>query len=193
MGTYYVSARTTLDQLSRFLYEFYWAPYVHRITYLHINPLDNADLIDVQLRIEGLVLMPPFNNAPYPLRDSLPIGYWSRLSSGLLETYTEPIDSRNLLQFSRGGADASDFARLTGIVYVGGEPEFWIKNQLDDTTLRFKLNEQFRIGSFFGKIVEVIDRDVILETTGTSSRPAMRWILSQGETLTNATAAPGEY
>jgi len=193
MASYYLSAQTTLDNLSRFLYEFYWAPYVHRITFLSIDPLDNADLIDIEIQIEGLVLALPSADAQYPLRDRLPEGYWRRLASGRLETYTEPIDSRNLLQFARSGIDASDYVRLTGIVIVGGQPEFWFTNHLNDQTLRFKLNEQFRVGSFIGKIVEVHDRDVILETYGTYSRQGMRWILSQGETLSNATAVPEEF
>jgi len=186
MLAFQLEARTSLDDLSRFLYEFYWVPYLHRISYLNILPVENADLVDVSMQIQGLVLVPPYNNAPYPLRDRLPNIYWQRLSSGRLETYTEPIDSRNLLQFSRGGVDASDRAKLTGIVFVGGEPEFWINSQLENRTIRVKLNEQFRIGSFIGKFVEVIDQDVILETTGTSSRPGLRWSLSQGELLKDA-------
>ena len=194
LGSYYVSARTTLDNLSRFLYEFYWAPYVHRITFLSIVPIDNADLVDIEIQIEGLVIPSLTDrNTTYPLRDRLPESYWRRLSSGRLETYTEPIDSRNLLQFARSGIDASDYVRLTGIVIDRGQPEFWFTNHLNDRTLRFKLNEQFRVGSFIGKIVEVLDRDVILETDGTFSRPGMRWILSQGETLADATAVPDEF
>ena len=186
--SFQLDARTTLDDLSRFLYEFYWARFIHRISFLNILPVDNADLVDVEMQIQGLVLQSPDPNAEYPLRDRLPDGYWQRLSSGLLDAYTVPIDSRNLLQFSRGGVDASDFARLTGIVSIGGEPEFWIDNQLENRSVRVKLNEEFRIGSFFGKIVEVIDRDVILETTGTPSRPSLRWLLSQGEFLKDALA-----
>ena len=194
MGSYYLTARTTLDNLSRFLYEFYWAPYAHRITFLNIEPIDNADLVDIEIQIEGLVIPSLTDpNAAYPLRDRLPDGYWPRLSSGRLETYTEPIDSRNLLQFARSGIDASDYARLTGILIDGGRPQFWFTNHLNDRTLRYELNEQFRVGSFIGKIVEVLDRDVILETDGTSSRPGMRWFLSQGETLADATAVPEEF
>jgi len=97
------------------------------------------------------------------------------------------------LQFSRGGIDASGLAKLTGIVYEGGVPEFLINNELKDSTVRVKLNEKFQIGSFIGKIVEVIDRNVILETTGTQSRPGLRWILSLGEFLKDATAVPEEF
>jgi hypothetical protein len=191
--SYQLYARTTLDDLSRFLYEFYWAPYLHRIVELNITPVENADLVDIIMQIQGLVLAKPDPNAQYPLYDRLPDGYWPRLSSGLLETYTEPINSRNLLQFSRGGNDAADYARLTGIIYVGGEPEFWFNNQLENQTTIIKLNHQFRIGSFFGTIIEVIGQDVILETTGTSSRPGLRWSLSQGELLKNATAVDYKY
>jgi len=193
--SFQLSARTSLDQLSRFLYEFYWVSFVHRITELNIVPVENADLVNVTMQIEGLII-PSLSgdaNAPHPLRDRLPDGYWQRLSSNLLETYTDPIESRNLLQFSRGGVDASDFAKLTGIVYLDGEPEFWINNQLENTVVHVKLNEQFRIGSFIGRIVEVIDDDVVLETSGTMSRPAMRWFLGKGELLKNAMAVPSEY
>ena len=192
--SFQLNAQTSLDDLSRFLYEFYWAPFIHKITSLDILPVDNADLVDIEMQIEGLSLLRfPDNVSPYPLRDRLPDDYWRRLSSGLLETYTEPIDSRNLLQFSRGGVDASDFARLTGIILFDGEPVFWISNQLENRTVRVKLNERFRIGSFIGKIVEVIGQDVVLETDGTTSRPAMRWLLSQGEFLKDALAVGYGY
>ena len=189
-----LDARTSLDDLSRFLYEFYWVPYLHKITYLEILPVENADLIDISMQIEGLSLLRfPDNATPFPLHDRLPDGYWRRLSSGLLETYTEPIDKRNLLQFSRGGIDASDRARLTAIVHIGGEPEFWIHSELENRTIHVQLKEQFRIGSFIGQIVEVFGGDVVLETAGTSSRPAMRWVLSQGEYLNKAIAVGNEY
>ena len=191
---YRLTARTTLDQLSRFMYEFYWARFVHRITYLRIDPVENADMVNVTMHIEGLVIPSLTDpNAEYPLRDRLPDGYWRRLTSGPLETYTGPIDARNLMQFSRGEVDASDFARLTGIVYINGEPEFWIKNQLEDRVIQVKLNEPFRIGSFFGKFVEVVEDDVILETTGTASRLPMRWFLGKGEFLKDAMAVPYEF
>ena len=190
---YRVTARTTLDELSRFLYEFYWATYVHRITHLRITPVENADMVTVTMQIEGIVVPSPEQNSPYPLRDRLPSGYHRRLTSGLLETYTGPINARNLMQFTRGGADASDFAKLTGIIYVGGEPEFWINSQLENTVVRVKLNEQFRIGSFIGRIVEIIDGDVILETGNSLNRNPMRWVLGTGELLKDALAVPDEY
>lgn len=191
--SFQLTAQTSLDQLSRFLYEFYWAPFLHRITSLSIVPVENADLVDITLQIEGLVLYRNEPTAEFPYRDRLPEGYWQRLVSGRFETYTGPIESRNLLQFSRSGVDASDFAKLTGIVYVSGEPEFWINSQLENTVVRVKLDEPFRIGSFIGKIVEVADEDVILETSGTWNRPPMRWFLGKGELLKDAMAVPEEF
>ncbi|MDR1382523.1 MAG: hypothetical protein LBJ67_01550 [Planctomycetaceae bacterium] len=206
---YQLRARVSMDQLSRFLYEFYWSPFLHQITLLKIEPivkqeeenndaeennLNNANFVAVTMNIEGLSIPSLTDrNAPYPLMNTLPEGYWRRLSSGLPETYTEPIDSRNLLQFQRGVVDASDFTRLTAINSINGVPEIWLTNQLEDNRLiKIKLNQEIRIGSFFGKAIEIFGEDVVFETTGTNARPAVRWIVSLGESLQNAMAVPGE-
>ncbi|MCL2348017.1 MAG: hypothetical protein FWC50_07105 [Planctomycetaceae bacterium] len=190
---YQLNARTSFDQLSRFLYEFYWSPYLHKITQMNITPVENTDLVNVSMRIEAIVLLSKVPaNAPYPLTNQFPVGHWSRLSSGLLETYTEPIDARNLMQFVRGGVDASDFTRLTAINYIGNEPEIWLSNQTNDTTIRAKVGDQIRVGSFIGKIVEVLEQDVVFETPGSSSRVSMRWLVTLGESLNQATALPPE-
>ncbi|MDR1493907.1 MAG: hypothetical protein LBT05_14490 [Planctomycetaceae bacterium] len=205
---YQLRARVSMDQLSRFLYEFYWSPYLHRITFLKIDPivrneddddaeddnLNNANFVAVTMNIEGLSIPSPTNvHLPYPLANTLPEGYWRRLSSGLLETYAEPIDARNLLQFQRGGVDASDFTRLTSINYIDNVPEIWLTNQLEDNRLiRIKLNQEIRIGSFFGRAVEIFGEDVIFETVGTNARPSLRWIVTLGESLKDAMAIPAE-
>lgn len=188
-----IRARCSLDQLSRFLYEFYWHSYLHKIVLVQIQPVDQTDLVDVVMQIEGIVL-PPFQAGTQPpLINRLPDGFWRRLSSGLLSTYTEPIELRNLLQFSRGGVDDSDFARVTAISYVDDEPEVWITLRTNDRKLIVHKGERFRVGSFFAKLIDVEETDVIFQTEGRAGQPPLLWIVTVGEYLKDATAIPPEY
>ena len=188
-----IRARCSLDQLSRFLYEFYWHCYLHKVVSIQIFPVDQAELVDIDIRIEGIVLPALQPNVPPPLVGRLPDGFWPRLASGLLSTYTEPIESRNLLQFSKGGIDESDFARVTAISYVDGEPEVWISLLTSDRKIIVHMGEQIRIGSFTVTLVDIEDTDVIFETAGRNGQPALRWIVAVGEYLKEATAIPPEY
>jgi len=190
---YSIRARCSFDQLSRFLYEFYWASFLHKITSLQIQPVEQMDLIDISMQIEGIVLPPLQVNTEPPLIGRLPSGYWTRLSSGTLETYTDPIDARNLLQFSRGGIDESDFARITAINRTDDAPEVWITQLTSNKVFHVKVGDAIRIGSFFATLVDVNEPDVIFETRGLAGRPPIRWLLTTGEYLKDATAIPPEY
>lgn len=188
-----VRARCSLDQLSRFLYEFYWYPYLHKIVALQVRPVEQTELVDVSIQIEAIYVPPFQTNTQPPLLNRLPEGIWRRLSSGTLPTYTEPIESRNLLQFSRGGIDDSDFARVTAISYVDGDPEVWITLRTSDKKLAVRKGDRFRVGSFFATLVDVEETDVIFETSERNGQLPLRWIVGVGEYLKDATAIPPEY
>ena len=54
--TFTVQGRGTLEQLTRFLYAFYSAGYLHQVHSLAITPLASAGQLDLSLVIEALVL-----------------------------------------------------------------------------------------------------------------------------------------
>ncbi len=190
LAVYYrfrVRAKFSLDQLSRFLYEFSFAPFLHKIKAMSIAPVEGReDLVAVNMSIEALAVPPAGSQYPYPLKSDLPSGFvHPRLRSGGFETY-RVIANRNLLQSAKGGVDKADYAKLTAVNHVNGEPEVWISVQTDGTLVRVKRGETIRIGSFVATVVDILDQDVVFQ------RGTMRWLVTLGDTLNNAFALPVE-
>ena len=183
---FHVRGVCTLDQLSRLLFEFYYAPFLHRITAMSITPQEKSEKVAISLTIDGLSIVPPTPESPYPLSHQLPFGFYHpRLASNQLETY-HVIAGRNLLQAVRGGVDKADHAFLTGINHFDGEPEAWFSIRSDDSVIRAKLGEQISVGSIRATIKEILDEDIVFDRDGNL------WLLTLGECLNQAFALPKE-
>ena len=180
-----VQCTGTLSQLTSFLAEFYSAPFLHRLTFLTLTPMEgDTGILTFSMTINVLAMNSQFN--PYPVTNQLPGGwYYPRLSSGDLSAY-HIIEERNLLQVAKGGIDRADFTRLTGLPQIGGQTEAWFSVQTDDTRIRAKLGDTIRSGSFIGRIVEIHEQDIVLDRDGA------RWLLTLGESLHQAFALPPE-
>jgi len=177
---FHVRGICSLDQLSRLLFEFYYAPFLHRITAMSITPQEKSEKVAVSLTIDGLAIPTPFQN------NQLPYGFYhQRLASNRLETY-HVIAERNLLQAARGGVDKADFTFLTGINRTDDESEAWFTIRTDGSVLKVKTGEQIAVGSVRATIKEILDEDVVFERDG------MLWLLTLGECLNQAFALPKE-
>ena len=77
--------------------------------------------------------------------------------------------------------DEAKFTFLTGTVAVGGQPKAWLNNRPKNERLRLAPGDTFSIGSLKGKIVDVRDREVIIEIEGNLK------LLSIGQPLADAT------
>jgi len=200
----------SLEQLTHFLFEFYYAPFLHRITSMTLAPIEgnmeqlrlsitvNALALDLRLfdaMVNALGLQVPF----YPLWNQLPTGGTvSRLAfmpqSATHENFIEQqlalyqvISNRNLLQTARGGIDRADFTFLTGILERNGQMEVWFTVRTDDSRITARLGDLVQSGSFSGRLVEILDQDdIVLERGGE------RWLLTAGESLNQAFALPPE-
>ncbi|GAA4437702.1 putative Ig domain-containing protein [Bremerella cremea] len=62
--------------------------------------------------------------------------------------------------------DEAKFTYLTGTVAVGGQPKAWLNNRPKNQQLRLGPGDTFTIGSLKGKVVDVKDREVIIEIEG---------------------------
>jgi hypothetical protein len=175
-----VQCEGSLSQLSHFLFEFYYAPFLHRLTSLTLTPMaGNTERLTFSMTINALSL-----NSPFPAT-SLPKGYLPRLAYNDFNVY-QTIANRNLLQVARGGIDQADYTVLTGLPQIGNQTEIWFTEQLDDTLAKKKLGDMIYAGSFVGRIVEVFDDDIVIDRNGS------RWLLSVGESLKEAFALPPE-
>jgi len=177
----------TLSQLSYFLFEFYYAPFLHRISTLKLVPDEkNKDKMTFTITVSTLALRPRDLNDPYPAMNQLPGGWYvPRLASNDLATY-DVIAERNLLQTAKGGIDKADYTFLTGILLLDDQEEVWFSVRTDDSLIKLKLGDMIVSGSFSGKIVEILEQDIVLDRSGT------RWLLTTGERLTDAFALPPE-
>lgn len=176
-----VRGRATLDQLTRFLYDFYRADHLHQIQRLAIIPVPKTRELDVTLLIDALVLpeAPPSNQ--------LGTRRSERLAYASLADY-QPIVVRNL--FGEGGAnrfDAADHAYLTAILDVDGRPHAWFTLRTESEVLKLGIGETVEVGQFRGTVAEIDGRDVILASENE------RWLITLGENLSQATALPPEY
>lgn len=180
-----VRGRGSLDQISRFLYQFYWAPFLHRIVSMSISPVEGSELADLMVTVEAIAIPPAAVDASFPLRDRLPNGYYRRLASGPFSTY-RLIAERNLLQHARGGVDKADFTYLTSIQRINGVPEIWLTVRTTKTILKLKVGDRVEIGSFIGTLHDIGERDVIFERGG------LLWLVTAGDSLQKAFAIPPE-
>ncbi|MBN2477562.1 MAG: hypothetical protein JXB62_23345 [Pirellulales bacterium] len=177
-----VRGRGSLEQLTKFLFEFYRAPHLHQIGSIGITPSQNGEQLDLSFSIEALAL-PGADRT-----DRLASGSSNRLASASLEDY-HVILQRNL--FAVGGSlDAVEHTYLDGVVSAaGGRPQAWFGLRLSGEQRKLHEGEQLTVGGFTATIVEIAveDHDVVLEADG------QRWLLSLGENLTEAFALPPEF
>ena len=118
-----VRGRGTLKQLTKFLFDFYRADHLHQIQSLSLTPVPRLEELDFAISIEALSL----DNAAH--KDQLSDHVSDRLASEDLADY-QSIVERNLFGVGGGGADEADFAYLTAIIEVNGQPEAWFTLRL---------------------------------------------------------------
>lgn len=179
--TFSLRGKGNLQQLTALLYEFYHTNLLHRINSLNLTPSSNSDQIDISIGIEALSM-------DGVKRDHLNIDEPSqRLAYNDVLDY-RPIINRNF--FSVGGEfDPINLTRLSGITYssITGQPEAWFTLGATNERVELKQGEELKVGDFSGKVVQIADSDVILESGGS------QWLLSIGENLDQAYALPASF
>lgn len=85
-----LEGRATLDQLTRFLHEFYTAPHLHQIRRLSLNPVDGGKEFDLAITIEAAAL------ATADRADRLAEGRVARLALASADDYVRAIVRRRM-------------------------------------------------------------------------------------------------
>ncbi len=174
-----VRGRGTLEQLTQFLFGFYRGDHLHQIQSLSMTPVPRTDELDIAIAIEALSL------ADADRKDSLSKRVSESLASDNLADY-QSIADRNL--FGVGGSgDEADFAYLTAVIEVNGEPEAWFTLRASGKLLKLRRQQSFDIGSFHGVVADISGSDVTLLCDDE------RWLLSVGENLMQASTLPPEF
>ncbi len=177
-----VHCRATLEQLTRFLYDFYSAGHLHRISLLTIKP-DQGDL-DLSISIEGLSL-PGADR-----KDKLNAGPAGRLAFEEFSDYRDAIVERNLFaayvpprpvvkrrpRESRPppppppprppAFDHTKYTVVTGITGVDGRRQAWIEVRTTGKKLQLFEGETFSAGPVTGTIRHIGQQNVEIEVDG---------------------------
>jgi hypothetical protein len=174
-----VRGRGTLEQLTKFLFEFYRAGQLHQIRGLDISPMPRGHLLELSITIEALAL-PGLKRV-----DRLSAETSDRLVSEDLDDYRVIVE-RNLLG-TGGGLDAVEHTRLTAVTSAENGLEAWFSVDSRSETLKLHEGDALDLGSFRGTVAEIVPPDVILESDG------QRWLMTIGESLSQASALPPEF
>ena len=189
-----VKTRSSMTQLYRFLYEFYWTSWLHRVNSLDIRSLEKSDLLEVTMIIEGLTLGKMNQRDPYPLLNQFPLTTpMRRLTSGPFRAYEE-IARLELFRYSAPGIDNANYLILTGTPSVSDPASDktvaysrW-KLETEGRTFSLKKGERLSVGSFDGVIDDVFDDMVILRQNN-----GYRWVVNLGDKLGDAAAVPPDF
>lgn len=174
-----VRGRGTLEQLTGFLYDFYHADHLHHIQNLNLTPVPRSDELDIALSIEALSL------PDAQRKDQLTTRTSQRLASDGRADYA-PIHKRNVFG-SGGGQDEADFAYLTAITEVNGEPQAWFTLRASGELRKLGHGGRLQVGAFEATIADIGDSDVTLLCDDE------RWLLGLGENLMQASTLPPEF
>jgi hypothetical protein len=173
-----VAGRGTVEQLTRFLFEFYRAGHLHQIRSLELTPAGKGGALELSFTIEALAL------AGLPRTDRLGTAAGASLAFDRLDDY-RVIARRNL--FAPGSGDAAAHVRLTAVTSSDDEPVAWFSLDARGETLKLRAGEPLELDGLRAEIVAVEGADVIFERAG------QRWLLTVGESLDQASALPPDF
>ncbi len=187
-----VQMECSLLDLTQFLYEFYWTPFLHRISVLDIQPQEGSELLRVAMTVEGLTIRwRPDAKQAFPLQDKLPLttNPPRQLASGPFAAYS-PLGDVELFRAVKTGVDDANFAILTGLPTISDENGRSVKFSrwnltTEDRTITLKIGEELKIGSFQGTIADIYDDLVVLK-----QKSGRMWIVPLSQKLSEAVAVP---
>lgn len=174
-----IRARGSLDQITRFLYEFSRAAQLHRIQSLDLNPVGASGQFDVALGIEALMV--PGSKRTTLNQQTEP----EHLASADLAEY-DVISRRNIFGVGSTMLDPRRNTYVTAITRSNGEPQVWFTLRTEDEVRKLRQGDVIAVDGFEGTIAEILGRDVVIDAQGE------RWLLTVGDNLAEGFAVPPE-
>lgn len=194
--TFTVRGEGSLKQLTRWLYGFYSADYLHRIKAITINPAGGSEKLGLDITVEALALSTASDSAGKLRETALEEPPKSATDPKLLDEYTTAIAGRALFSpytppppGPRGPErppeappvfDHGKYTYVTGITQVDGRPQVWIEARTSGEKYRLFEGDTFEIGPVQAKILEIHDRSVESEVEG------KRYLVALGQNLREA-------
>ena len=173
-----VRGQGTVTELTKFLFQFTHSGQLHAIQSMTLNPIGASGRLDIAATIEALAI-PGADRT-----DQLSTQRAQRLASTNPQAYGV-ISDRHLFG---GGSDVApaEHTVVTAITRSRGVLQVWITRRNDDTVLKLRVNDRFTIGDFHGRIVHILDQDVVIDSDGE------HWLVAIGESVSDGFAIPAD-
>lgn len=160
-----VRADGALPQLTDFLHRFYSGPHLHRISSATITAADGGQKLSLTMTASALILPDAKRADKLAEGDPRPIeGVKS------LDEIRQRLVDRNMFVVhtpksneAKADSNASE-AEFTGAVYGSDGWQSWVRNKSSGHVSRFSVGDSVEFGSFKGKVVEIENRRMVIET-----------------------------
>ncbi len=153
-----VRCRGSLAEFNAFLFQFSNAGHLHQISSMTLNPIGATGQFDISLGIETLLLVgrkgDTLNTAPSELLASKEFSHY------------QPIVKDNIFGIGIDNTDPMQHTIISAITFSNGTPLVWITEQLSSRTIQVGAGSDFDTVALSGRVIEVHDQDVIIETSG---------------------------
>ena len=189
---YSVQTECDLIDLVQFLYEFYWTPFLHRISTLDVAPIEGSDRLQATITIEGLSIHYRSNpRQPFPLTDRLPLDANAprQLASGPFAAY-QLMGDLDVFRAVRTGVDRTKLLLLSGVPTITDDSgnsvtaSRW-RLESEDRVFNLKVGDELKIDSFVATVADIDDEFVLLRQNN-----GLLWIVLLGRYLGDAVAVP---
>ncbi|RIK76849.1 MAG: hypothetical protein DCC67_13375 [Planctomycetota bacterium] len=159
-----VRARGSLGDFTKFLYQFYSAIHLHRISDATISGVDVGQKLDITMTIDALILPGCERTDRLAADEPQPM-------PAELDEYRSRIVDRNLFAVhtpqagGEGSADtAAAAAKITGMTYGLGGWVMTVHVAEGDDVRVFQQGDAVEFGAFKGTVIEIDGRRAIVET-----------------------------
>ncbi|WP_442485289.1 hypothetical protein [Aeoliella sp. SH292] len=202
--SYEVTAAGKLESVVRFLDAFYRSGQLHKITTLRLVPMEDSSDLRVTISVEALSVNGTKRET------GVYEGKSDRLALASAEEYVERIVKRDPFvaykkpvpkpeprpvvvreerpkPAPRPEFNHAEHAKLTGVVSIGDDYQAWVTVQTLGERLYLRKGDPVKVGLFEGTVVDVLEKELVVETE------AGVMAIRVGDTLTDGrllTAAP---
>jgi hypothetical protein len=183
ISTFTVSGRADLAKLTSFLYEFYSAGHLHRITRIDIKPQEKSGELDINITAEAMSLASTDRKDQLSKEQVAP--------SSKLADYSSAIVKRNLFgsyaaPLGRPDFDVARYTDVTAVTEVDGRGQVWIHERTTDKVWKLSSGQSFRVGPVQGSVKAFVWPQVVINVDGQSR------LFRQGDNLRGGAEVPQE-
>jgi hypothetical protein len=170
-----VKGEGTLEQVTKFLHDFYSANHLHQVTSLVLKPLDKSGKLGLTMQVQAIIL-PGADR-----KDSLTTEPGDNLALDSYSDYQKAVVGRNLFAeykppsaapvVARSTEPTFDLAKLayfTTLLESNGKPEAWLTERNVNKRTRLYEGDEFQVAGVKGTVkrINLDDRYVELEVDG---------------------------